>query len=209
MEKSTDKSAGAGPRAVLVPGASSFTMPAMPQSPETVAHAFVKAINERNIDKIATMMPDDHRFVDSLGVSQAFHFTGKIPHIEVPNYVSSADVCVAPFVRARNVNTLSPLKLYEYMSCGKAIVASDISAVRESLGKYDCGIVVQPGDPRELAHAIIRILEDSNLALRIGKEARQIALQFFSWRTTAEKISRVCEATVAARVRQTNREYCI
>jgi len=39
----------------------------MPKSPQTVAHAFVKAINHRDIDKLSELMSDDHRFVDSLG----------------------------------------------------------------------------------------------------------------------------------------------
>jgi len=42
-------------------------MPAKTSSPKSVAHAFVKAINERDIEKIEKLMADDHRFIDSLG----------------------------------------------------------------------------------------------------------------------------------------------
>jgi glycosyltransferase involved in cell wall biosynthesis len=140
---------------------------------------------------------DLNLFADSLRVSSAFYFAGKIPHTEVPNYVNCADVCVAPFGRVRT--TTSPLKLYEYMSCGKPVVASDISPVGELLAKYSCGILVQPDDSHDLARAIIRVLQDRNLALRIGMQARRIALQFFSWRAIAEKIARVCEAAIYTR----------
>jgi ketosteroid isomerase-like protein len=39
----------------------------MPKSPQTTAHAFVKAINHRDIEKLWKLMSDEHRFVDSLG----------------------------------------------------------------------------------------------------------------------------------------------
>lgn len=120
-------------------------------------------------------------------------------HYEVPNYVNSADVCVAPFVRERITTGVSPLKLYEYMSCGKPVVASDIPPVGELLAKHGCGILVQPDDSPDLARAIIRILQDRILALRIGMQARRVALQFFSWRAIAEQIARVCEAAISAR----------
>ena len=42
-------------------------MPAKPQSPEAVARAFVKAINRRNVDELAELMTNEHRFIDSLG----------------------------------------------------------------------------------------------------------------------------------------------
>ena len=50
------------------------------------------------------------------GVSDKFIFTGAVPYEEVPKYINSSDVCVAPFVRARNERIgLSPLKNYEYV----------------------------------------------------------------------------------------------
>ena len=42
-------------------------MPVKPQSPEAVARAFVKAINSRDVDELAELMTNEHRFIDSLG----------------------------------------------------------------------------------------------------------------------------------------------
>jgi glycosyltransferase involved in cell wall biosynthesis len=85
------------------------------------------------------------------------------------------------------------------MSCGKPVVASDISGVGELLTNYSCGVVVQPDDSQGLARAIIRVLDDDRLAFRIGREARRITLQFFTWRIISEKISQVFEMTVETR----------
>jgi|SRR5579862_4551146 len=39
----------------------------MPQSPRSIAHTFVDAINAHDLDALANLMSDTHRFVDSLG----------------------------------------------------------------------------------------------------------------------------------------------
>jgi glycosyltransferase involved in cell wall biosynthesis len=134
------------------------------------------------------------RLVDRLKASQNFRFPGTVPHRHVPDYVNAADVCVIAFTLARNqIEGLSPLKLYEYMACGRPIVASAVSTVAETLGKYRCGVLVQPDDPHSLAQGIIRVLEDCNIAVRLGEKARKVALEYFSWRDIAQKISRVLE----------------
>ncbi len=73
-----------------------------------------------------------------LGVTSEFElldkfiFTGRVPYESVPHYISAADVCVAPFIKGRNAKIgLSALKTYEYLACGKPIVASSIPGVKD------------------------------------------------------------------------------
>jgi len=140
------------------------------------------------------------RSASSLGVVDAFRFVGKVPHAEVPDYINSADVCVAPFVSARNrLIGLSPLKLYEYMACGKPIVASDVPGVGDLLTSHRCGLAVKPDDPLALAQNIIHLLNDEPLALEIGPRAMRVAVESFSWRAISNRIESVCNTVVLGR----------
>jgi glycosyltransferase involved in cell wall biosynthesis len=67
----------------------------------------------------------------------------------------------------------SPLALLEAMSCGLPVVASDVPGVREILATGECGLLVPPDQPAEMARAIERILGDAELARRMGANARQ------------------------------------
>ena len=140
-----------------------------------------------------------------LHMADSFRFAGKVPHSEVPEYINTADVCVAPFGGARNrLIGLSPLKLYEYMACGKPVVASNIPGVGDLLTRNGCGLAVEPDDAIALAQNLIRLLSDDRLALEMGKRARKTAVEFFGWNTISERIEHVCYMTA---LRHLNKQF--
>ena len=83
-------------------------------------------------------------------------FTGLVPHEEIPYYINASDICVACFEDNGITRSKSPLKIVEYMACGKPVVASDVGEVKGMLG--DAGILVPPGDAKALAEGIERLL---------------------------------------------------
>ena len=92
-----------------------------------------------------------------------------------------ADVCVAPFIRVRNERIgLSPLKIYEYLACGKPVVASDIKGIGDLLRNSNAGIGVKPEDPVELANAIIKLLKNEKLRGKMGKNGRKIVINNYN-----------------------------
>ncbi len=110
-----------------------------------------------------------------LGLSDKFTFTGRIPYERVPLYINAADVCVAPFIKERNSKIgLSALKTYEYLACGKPIVASSIPGVKDLIESSGGGISVTPENPEELAAAVVRLLSDENTRALMGDKGRKI-----------------------------------
>jgi glycosyltransferase involved in cell wall biosynthesis len=70
-------------------------------------------------------------------------FLGSIPHDLVPYALCASDVCIAPFVSWRNKDMgLSPLKQYEYLSCGKPIITTSITGT-EVVANLNYGIRVK------------------------------------------------------------------
>jgi len=131
---------------------------------------------------------------ERIGVSDEIIFTGRVSYEIVPLYINMADVCVAPFIRARNERIgLSPLKIYEYLACGKPVVASDIKGIGDLLRTSNAGIAVTPEDPVELANAIIKLLKDEELRKQMGKNGRKVAVNNYSWDHTAKKTIEVFE----------------
>lgn len=113
-------------------------------------------------------------------------FTGPVPHDEIPHYIAAADVCVACFEENDITKCKSPLKIVEYLSSGKAIVASNVGEVRNMVGGV--GFLAKPGDIDSLAEGIKFLLRDEGLRQRIGKAARRRAEEKYNWSVTASNL---------------------
>ncbi len=125
---------------------------------------------------------------EQIGVSDKVIFTGMVPYQKVPLYVNASDVCVAPKVGLRS--GYSPLKLCEYMACGKPVVASRASGL-EILEDSRGGILVEPGNSFELATAIIKLLQDKELKKQMGENGRRYVLENMSWESVARRVAEV------------------
>jgi glycosyltransferase involved in cell wall biosynthesis len=132
-----------------------------------------------------------------LGLSDKFTFTGRLPYEQVPLYINAADVCVAPFIKERNSKIgLSALKTYEYLACGKPIVASSIPGVQDLIESSGGGIPVTPEDPEKLAAAIVRLLSDEKARAAMGKKGRRYVVENHSWDGVARKVLKICKDIV-------------
>src|SRR5262249_27488858 len=84
----------------------------------------------------------------------------------------------------------SPLKLFEYMALGRAIVAPDAENIREILEDKVDGLLFAPGDIEALSDAIRRFASDDELRLRLGSAARRkIKSRNLTWRGNAERVA--------------------
>ena len=130
------------------------------------------------------------------GVSDNFIFTGIVPYEEVPKYINASDVCVAPFVKERNLKIgLSPLKIYEYAACGKPIATSRIPNL-EFIEEQNAGILVEPESPAELAKAIIKLMKDEKIREDMGRNGREYVVKNHRWANVAKRVAEVCESAI-------------
>jgi glycosyltransferase involved in cell wall biosynthesis len=128
-----------------------------------------------------------------MGLLDKFIFTGRVPYESVPLYINAADVCVAPFIKGRNAKIgLSALKTYEYLACGKPIVASSIPGVKDLIEFSGGGISVSPENPEELANAVIELILDENTRTLMGERGCKYVVESHSWDEVARKILDIC-----------------
>jgi len=132
-----------------------------------------------------------------IGVTDNFTFTGRIPYEIVPVYINAADVCVAPFIKDRNSKIgLSALKTYEYLACGKPIVASDIPGVKDLIDLSGGGISVPSEKPEELANAVVKLISDQEMRNIMGEHGRNYVYENHSWDGVARKIIDICHEII-------------
>lgn len=89
----------------------------------------------------------------------------------VPNYVSSY-----------------PTKMFEYMALRLPVVASWFPLYREIVEGHDCGIAVDPTDPRAIASAIRTLIENPDEARRMGENGRRAVLEHYNWENEKVKL---------------------
>jgi len=125
------------------------------------------------------------------GLAKYFIFTGKVPWERLYIYVNAFDVATAPYSKAINFQSgRSSLKILEYFSCKKPVVASRTEVIPEvvDLTKKSLGITVQPEDASALANAILRVLKNKKLQEQLGKDGRDYVKRERSWKIVAQKI---------------------
>ncbi len=137
------------------------------------------------------------RRASEMGIGDAVHFTGRIAHSEVPRVLSAADIAVAPVPAMTGDSWLSPMKLFEYMASGAAIVASRAGQVVDVIRDGHNGLLVTPGGVSEMSAALQKLMDDPTLRSRLGQQARQDAVQSHSWEGYLARLELVCGAVVA------------
>ncbi len=133
-------------------------------------------VEERNIKEL----------IKKKGMEGYFILTGGIEYPEIPYYINSMDLCVSIVTPERSATHSFPIKIYEYLACGRPIVIGNLKAESELLGTKVTP-VVNASDPKALAEAIIDTLEQADSFKEESERLRKIVSENFSWRMTAEK----------------------
>jgi glycosyltransferase involved in cell wall biosynthesis len=133
-----------------------------------------------------------------LGIGRDVIFMGKVAHEEMPELLAAMDVAVAPYLEVPGFY-FSPLKLYEYMASGLAIVASDAGEIAALVRDGQSGLVCPPGNVAALCSALLRLAHDAGLRARLGAAARREA-ERHTWNKNARIVAHL--AAVLSRDRR-------
>ncbi len=128
----------------------------------------------------------------SLGLPEArLHYPGAVPPEDVPRALAAFDVCVLPLPWTQHfAYYASPMKLFEYMASRRPIIATDLPSTCEVLTHDDTALLVPPGDPAALAHALRRLADAPALRARLAECARALVEARYTWAVRAEGIVR-------------------
>ena len=120
-----------------------------------------------------------------LGIIDRISFTGVVARVEIPGMVSAFDIALQPAV----VDYASPLKLFEYLALGRAIVAPRQPNLEEVLQDGENAILFDAAQPGALEAALSRLATDSALRDHLEQGARQtIDTGGFTWTNNAKRV---------------------
>ncbi len=129
--------------------------------------------------------------VERLGLESRVDMPGLVPQARVAEALRRATVVAVPFLRTTMTERhTSPLKAFEAMAAGRAIVASDLPSTREVLRHGHTAWLVPPGDVGALAEGLQRVLDDRALALSLARAAHGAA-PAYEWPARAQALLRV------------------
>jgi glycosyltransferase involved in cell wall biosynthesis len=129
------------------------------------------------------------------GLGDRVVFTGWVAHEHVPELIRQFDVALAP----DHLWYASPLKLFEYMACGRAVVAPALGPIEEVVRDGETGLLYTPGDPEGLVAACDRLLAERDLRHRIGAAAAEEIRLEYTWDRNAARIEELALGLVSTR----------
>ena len=129
-----------------------------------------------------------------LGLEARVRFTGLVTRDQVPLLLASFDIALQPAV----VPYASPLKLFEYMAAGRAIVAPDQPNIREILTHEKTALLYEATQEDAMWQQIRRLAGDAALRRRLGQAAREeIVTRDYTWDGNAARVMAWAAADLA------------
>ncbi|SFM42204.1 glycosyltransferase family 4 protein [Marinobacter zhejiangensis] len=181
-----------------------FTTPAV-GSDKKYDVAYIGAISEvRGVSQLVEALPTgnsktlimagsiaDPNFESRLKSSEGWaqvKFVGQVDRAAIKDLLSSARVAAVTFLPAANHIESQPNKMFEYMSAGLPVIASNFPLWKEIIEGNNCGICVDPLSPQEISRAVDSLVSDPTLASSMGENGRQAVLTKYNWDSEGRKL---------------------
>jgi phosphatidylinositol alpha-1,6-mannosyltransferase len=115
-------------------------------------------------------------------------FVGHVPYCELPDYYDLCDVFVMPSRQEGKRFEGFGLSFLEANARGKPVIGGNHGGVPEAIVQGQTGLLVDPYSTDDLSNAIIKLLTDTELAQKMGRQGKERVFSDFSWENTARKI---------------------
>ena len=134
------------------------------------------------------MISNYKKMCEELGILEKVIFTGFVDEDELIEYYRGSDVVVLPSTR---IAEGFGMVLIEGNACCKPVIGTRIGGIQYVIEDGETGLLVPPKDPGALADAIIKVLQDKDLARKMGENGRKLVEENYTWEKAVEMTEKV------------------
>jgi glycosyltransferase involved in cell wall biosynthesis len=133
-----------------------------------------------------SLRPKFEQRIAEMELKDRFILTGLVPPTKIPELTNAMDILVHPSRREGLARALPQGEL-----AGCPVITYDIDGNREALIDNETGFLIPPFDKNKLAHALAKLLADTNLRKEMGARGRDFAVKRFDTKVMVEGLERV------------------
>lgn len=150
--------------------------------------AAVKKLNNKDIKILIVgeegLFKENVNLVKKYGIEDKVLFTGTVPYVEVPRYISCMDACLIPFSKNKVTEDPCPLKLFEYMACEKPVISTVfISAVQNK--------ILYASNAEEYKNRIVELYNNEDMRKKLGAAGRNFVKENYDWSKIALSLEKI------------------
>ena len=113
-----------------------------------------------------------------------FYYLGDKSYDQLPIYLSNFDICIVPHIISEFTESMSPLKLFEYLAASKPVVATTASGIN-----IDSRWLISTSNPESFLEGIQKLLHNKN-------EEKFIVPSAWTWPSKAEQVLSLIQKTI-------------
>lgn len=116
---------------------------------------------------------------------------GFLSRSDLRDVLSQSSAGIVTFLSSPNHLESQPNKMFEYMSSGIPVIASNFPLWREIIEGNDCGLCVNPEKPKEIAESIQFLVDNPSAGLKMGQKGIQAVRDKYNWSVEEKKLIRL------------------
>lgn len=137
----------------------------------------------------------------TVGIRDHVIFAGRVSEDALPDIYALSDVFVMPSRDQREVSDVEGFGLVflEANACGKPVIGGRSGGIPDAIVDGVTGLLVNPDEPEDIAHALVQLLTNRDLTLRLGQQGRLRVARDFNWARVGDRVQRILDCILLAR----------
>jgi glycosyltransferase involved in cell wall biosynthesis len=138
-------------------------------------------------------LPWYRKMAGDLGIADRVTFTGPVSYAKGPALIQAMDLCLLCRKPTPASQASLPMKVFEFMACGKPVLATPLAGVRETFGDH----VAYAGTPGEVASSLSHFMDHRDAAMTAGAANRAFVEKDYTWEKICTRFDRVLEGVAS------------
>ena len=153
----------------------------------------------KNKFKVKLIIAGDGRYLRNLKdlssvlglISDIVEFTGNVAKPMAEQLMSGSDIALIPHIRSEQTDNSSPNKLYDYMSAGLPIMASDCLSIKRILNETGAGVTYTYNSPEDFAEKLDLLINNNDLMQKMGENGIAAFHNKYNWEDSSIELKRI------------------